>query len=120
MASPSPENIKPLLIEPAEPLREPSEVVVQPASRRHRNPWPAAVALALSSFWVGGSLAYLLGYYGPAGLATLPLQEKVLAGVLSFLPPIIFLCTAWALARGAAVAHAAETLSAATENLFAT
>lgn len=120
MASPSPENIKPLLIEPAEPLREPSEVVPLAAPRQRSNRWPAAVSLALSSFWVGGAAAYLLGYYGLAGLMTLPLQEKVLAGVLSFLPPVLFLCAAWALARGVAVTHAAETLSAATEKLFAT
>jgi len=73
MASPSSENIKPLLIEPADTVHEPGEALVLETPRPHSNAWPLAASLVLSGFWIGGSVAYLLGYYGASGLMALPL-----------------------------------------------
>src|ERR1051326_4664782 len=120
MASPAPESIKPILLESAEPKHEPGEVVVQPAAPPRAGAWPLLISLSLSAFWIGGAAAYLVGYFGPAGLLHMRLQDQVLAAVVAFLPPVLFIVVAWALARGAAVTRAAQVLAVATDKLFAT
>jgi hypothetical protein len=75
-------------------------------------------SVAFSAFWVGSCTAYLIGYYGVDGTLGLPPPELVLLGVVSFLPPLLLLSAAWALARGLALGRAAETMADATDRLF--
>jgi hypothetical protein len=75
-------------------------------------------ALTLSAFWAGAAGAYLWGYFGPKGLATLDVQEVALFVAATFVPPLLFIAAAWALARGQAMGSAAEALVEATDRLF--
>ena len=119
MASTSTENLRAIVLETAEPLRESPAEPTAPKSPR-TSFWPLTASLALSAFWIGAAAAYLLGYYGPGGLMALPIQDKVLTGGLAFLPPVLFVAVAWALGRGFAVTRAAHALAEATDKLFAT
>ena len=75
-------------------------------------------AVTLSAFWVGVTSAYLWGYFGPGGLASLAIQELALFAAAAFIPPLLFIAGAWTLARGAAMGAAAEALADATDRLF--
>jgi hypothetical protein len=119
MANPSPESSQPIMLQTAEPFRGEAEAVLRPRPAQARSTVvPMVFAAAFSAFWIGSCMAYILGFYGPAILAQQPLQEQVLLGVLSFLPPFLFLAIAWAVARSVSVGRAAEALAEATERLF--
>jgi uncharacterized protein YjgD (DUF1641 family) len=101
--------------EDAEP-RAPTRPAPRPASR-----FPAAAmtfAAILSAFWVGVWGAYLWGYFGPQGLATLDLQQMALFVGAMALPPFLFLAIATALGRASKMGRTAEALQAAAEHLF--
>ncbi|MDE2109588.1 MAG: hypothetical protein KGJ79_00480 [Alphaproteobacteria bacterium] len=75
-------------------------------------------ALTLSAFWAGAAGAYMWGYFGPKGLAGLDIQELALFAAATFVPPLLFIAAAWALARGQSMGVAAEALVEATDRLF--
>ena len=88
---------------------------------RPRSRFPAAAltfAAVLSAFWVGVWGAYLWGYFGPQGLATLDLQQMALFAGAMALPPFLFLAIAAALGRASKMGRTAEALQAAAEHLF--
>ncbi|HJW42421.1 MAG TPA: hypothetical protein VJ476_14485 [Rhizomicrobium sp.] len=109
---------QPVMLQTAEPFSEPE------ARAAHR-PEPkfgvAAVtfALVLSAFWAGAAAAYLWGYFGPRGLAGLDIQELALFVAATFIPPLLFIAAAWAMARAQQMAIASQTLAEATDRLFA-
>lgn len=119
MASPGPErNSQPTLLPTAEPFGDAD-------ARLSRKPEPkfgvAALtfALVLSAFWAGAAAAYLWGYFGPKGLAHLNVQELALLVAATFIPPLLIIASAWALARAQQMALASQTLAEATDRLFA-
>lgn len=120
MVSPAAERNQPVLLQSAETLGPENE---SPIRRSPPAPafgfWAMAFAAALSTFWIGTTGAYLLGYLGPAGIAALPLQQAALIILAAFLPPFLVISAAWSLSRGAAMARAATALAEATDNLFA-
>ena len=73
----------------------------------------------LSAFWAGAAAAYLWGYFGPKGLSGLDVQELAMFIAATFIPPLLFIATAWALARAQQLSEAANVLADATERLFA-
>lgn len=117
MAINTPERGQPVLLQAAETVSEETERRPRP---KKRAPGLGAVAYAMivGAFWVGAAAAFLWGYFGPEGLAKLAPPLWVLTGFATFMPPLLFIAGAWTLARGLAMASAAEELSAASERLF--
>jgi hypothetical protein len=117
MATVGSERSQPVLLQTAEPMGEAEARIV-------RRPEPkfgfAAVtfALVMSAFWAGAAAAYLWGYFGPKGLAGLDVQELALFAAATFIPPLLFVAAAWALARAQEMAVASQTLADATDRLF--
>jgi hypothetical protein len=117
MATVGTERSQPVLLQTAEPIGETE-------ARIARRPEPkfgfAAVtfALVMSAFWAGAAAAYLWGYFGPKGLAGLDVQELALFAAATFIPPLLFIAGAWAIARAQEMASAAQILADATDRLF--
>ncbi len=109
---------QPVLLSTAEPMGEAE-------ARITRRPEPkfgiAAVtfSLVLAAFWAGAAVAYLWGYFGPKGLAGLDAQELAVFVAAVFIPPLLFVSAAWAMARAQQMALASQTLAEATDRLFA-
>lgn len=120
MATISSERSQPLILPSAEPQGPAEPRVARRAARAKRFSLGALVtALMLSAFWIGIMWAYLWGAFGGArGLAGLAIQDQALFASAIFLPPLIFVAFAWALARGAAMGAQAEALADATDRLF--
>jgi hypothetical protein len=108
---------QPVLLQTAEPLGEPD-------NRLTPRPQPkfgiAAIvfAITLSAFWAGAAAAYLWGYFGPRGLAGLDVQELAIFTAATIVPPLLFIASAWALARAQQMGIAATVLADATDRLF--
>ena len=109
---------QPVLLQTAEPL---SEAEVRLARRPEPKFGVAAVTFSfvLSAFWAGAAAAYLWGYFGPRGLAALDVQELAIFVAATFIPPLLFISAAWAMARAQQMAVASQTLAEATDRLFA-
>src|SRR5215472_12642979 len=118
MATAGTERSQPVLLQTAEPIGEAD-------ARIPRRPEPkfgfAALtfALVMSAFWAGAAAAYLWGYFGPKGLAGLDVQELALFAAATFVPPLLFIAGAWAIARAQELASASQILADATDRLFA-
>ncbi|HEY4944132.1 MAG TPA: hypothetical protein VII56_22080 [Rhizomicrobium sp.] len=108
---------QPVLLQTAESLGEAE-------ARIPRRPEPkfgvAALTFSfvLSAFWAGAAAAYLWGYFGPKGLAGLDVQELALFVAATFIPPLLFISAAWAMARAQQMAVASQMLADATDRLF--
>jgi hypothetical protein len=77
-----------------------------------------AIAAVFAALWTGGAGAWAWGYFGPNGLLALDIQQTSLLAVAVFVPAVLFLAVAWALARGHAMGLATEALVDATDRLF--
>jgi hypothetical protein len=111
---------QPVLLQTAEPV---GETESRTASLRRPEPKFGVAALTfslvLSAFWAGAAAAYLWGYLGPRGLAGLDVQTIALFAAATFIPPLLFIAAAWAMARAQQMAIAAQVLADATDRLFA-
>jgi hypothetical protein len=76
-------------------------------------------AAALALFWVGTCAAFILGYWGLAGLARLNIQTDALIAAAALLPPFFFLAMAAALGRAVVMQDAARQMLLASDRLFA-
>jgi hypothetical protein len=109
---------QPVLLQTAEPLLDADARV----ARRPEPKFGAAAvifALVIGAFWIGAAAAWLWGYFGPKGLAGLDVQELALFVAATFIPPLLFIASAWAIARAQQMAHASTILADATDRLFA-
>jgi hypothetical protein len=117
VASFNTDRSQPILLQSAENFSEESV----PERRPQRAPsgiGAILVAVTLGAFWMGSAAAYLWGYFGPAGLNHLSIQQIALVSVATLMPPILIVVIAWAFVRGAAMNHAADALADVTEHLF--
>jgi hypothetical protein len=88
--------------------------------RRLPRGWLSLVfAVVLGLFWIGAGLAYGWGYFSPGGLFRLNLQESVLVAFALLFPPLLMIVSAWAFARGQALAATAESFAEAASRIFA-
>jgi hypothetical protein len=120
MATTAPDRNQPVLLQAGESLEGDAETRSRHHSTLDSKFGLAAIvfALTLSAFWAGAAGAYLWGYFGPKGLASFDVQEIALFVAATFVPPLLFIAAAWALARGQAMGSAAEALVEATDRLF--
>ena len=118
MATIGQERSQPVLLQTAEPL---ADAEARLAKRPEPKFGAAAVVFAtvLGAFWAGAAGAWLWGYFGPKGLAGLGFQEAALFAAATFIPPLLFIASAWAIARAQQMAYASTVLADATDRLFA-
>lgn len=116
MVTTGPERGQPVLLQSAENFAEGR------AEQRRRRTQPGITAIAfaatLGAFWLGAAAAYVWGYFGPIGLATLTLQQIAVMAFATVAPPALLIMTAWAFTRGQAMGQAAEALAEVTDRLF--
>jgi len=72
----------------------------------------------VAALWSGATAAYLWGYFGSQGFSHLEIQQAALFVIATFVPSLLFVAVAWALARGHAMGLAAASLVDATDRLF--
>lgn len=107
---------------PAQPGADPQagQTVLLPRTRPSRFGLVVLLgAFVMALFWIGVGAAFLWGYLGPQGLATLDPARKALVAAAVFLPAFLFLAVAAVLARSAAMSDATRVLLQTSERLFA-
>jgi hypothetical protein len=118
MATPQFERDQPVLLSGGEkPSPTPAPISVQPRESRFGF-ITITIAAICAALWVGAAAAWLWGYFGPAGLAALDIQQMALFAIATFVPAFLILALAWALVRGHAMGLATEALVDATDRLF--
>jgi hypothetical protein len=120
MAAPVFERNQPVLLqtgETASPASESEPKLTRPREDRFGVVVMFAAAM-LATLWSGATAAYLWGYFGAKGLAALETQQIALFVIATFVPSMLFVAAAWALARGHAMGAAAAALVDATDRLF--
>ncbi len=121
MASFGSDRSQPVLLQTAENFTEEQAAAERRVKRPSGGLGTILFAVIMATFWVASGAAYLLGYFGPAGLAglaALNLQQVALVAFAIFAPPMLILAIAWAFLRGQAMSRAATALAEATDNLF--
>jgi hypothetical protein len=108
-----------MLVQAAENFNDEQAAAERARPRPQTNASTMLFAVTFAAFWVGVAIAYLFGYFGPAGLVTLSIPQMAMAAFATFAPPLLIISIAWALMRGQAMISAAITLSEATDRLFA-
>jgi len=119
MATIGSERSQPVLLQTAETFSGEGEArKARPMPARQRGLGGIIFAVAAGAFWMGVIGAFLIGYFGFAGLARLTLQEIAGSAAFVFIPPLLFVATAWALAKAMQLSATAEALADASERLF--
>ena len=119
MASFGSERSQPVLLQTAENFSEEQSAAERPRPRAPGNANTILFAFTFAAFWVGVAVAYLFGYFGPAGLLALSIPQMAMAAFATFVPPLLIISVAWAFMRGQAMNSAAIALADATDRLFA-
>ncbi len=89
-----------------------------------KRPEPKFVAYSIvfacvcGAFWIGAAAAYLWGYFGPSGITGIDPQQSALMAVVTFMPPLLFIATAWAIGRAVIFSRTTELMLEATDRLF--
>ncbi|HSZ74687.1 MAG TPA: hypothetical protein VK779_07700, partial [Rhizomicrobium sp.] len=114
------ERQQPVLVPEKQPASQPEPKRRLPNRRREdAGFWGVAFAIVLGGFWAGAMAAYFAGYLGAGGIAALGVQQLALFAAMVFVPPMLFIAGAWAIARGAAMSGTVELLSHQIDKLFA-
>ena len=111
----------PVELENPEPANSQTELAA-PATRPRSTGVGRAVMIGgvlLSLFWMGTGIAFVSGWLGFFGLAAQPTSTLALIAAAIFLPPFLFIATAVAIARSAAMSEATHLIIAAADRLFA-
>src|SRR5665213_1851514 len=116
MATPQFNRDQPVLFSGGE--KPASETVSVLPRQSHFSLVTMMVASVCAALWVGAAGAWLWGYFGPAGLAALDIQQIALFAIGTFVPAFLIIALAWALARGRAMSLASDALVDATDRLF--
>ncbi|HEY1711059.1 MAG TPA: hypothetical protein VGG10_22530 [Rhizomicrobium sp.] len=118
MATIGSERVQPMLLQTAGQPAAETELRKPKPPARSQGLIGIVFAAALGAFWVGVSGAFLVGYFGVDGLTKLTLQEMAGTCAFVFVPPLLFVVTAWAFAKGAQLNAGAAALVEATDRLF--
>ncbi|MGH6871672.1 MAG: hypothetical protein ACREHE_09205 [Rhizomicrobium sp.] len=113
----APERNQPVLLPTAETFGEELRAD-RPTRAPRQGLGPLVFAVTLGAFWMGAAAAYLWGYLGPRGFAGLDIQQMILLGFGTFVPPMLMVVAAWAFARGAELSAATQSLAELTDKLF--
>src|SRR5476651_947914 len=117
MATIGSERSQPVLLETAKPLGEADARLARGAEPRFG--FGAIIfASTLSLLWIGAAAGYMWGFFSYKGLSSLDVQELAVLVAATFVPPLLFVASAWALARAQQMGHAAAALADATDRLF--
>src|SRR6202171_5484615 len=71
----------------------------------------------MAAFWAGAACAYLWGYFGVQGLARLEPQLLSFVAIVTFLPPLLIVASAFALARAQTLSDTARHLADVSDRL---
>jgi hypothetical protein len=112
------ERSQPVLLQTAETFGAEAEPRKARPAPRPRGLGALVFAVAIGAFWIGVIGAFLVGYFGLNGLEKLTLQEIAGSAAFVFVPPILFVVTAWAFAKGQQMSASAEAFAEATDRLF--
>lgn len=118
MATLGSDRTQPILLQKAEPFGADDETRRAKSSPRQGGLGGVIFAVAAGAFWIGVIGAFLVGYFGLDGLTRLTLQEMAGSAAFIFVPPALFIVTAWTLAKGLQMSASAEALVDATDRLF--
>src|SRR6476646_735313 len=99
MATLGSDRTQPILLQKAEPFGTDGEARRAKPTTRPRGLGGIVFAVAAGAFWIGVIGAFLVGYFGLDGLAKLTLQEMAGSAAFIFIPPALFIVTAWAFAK---------------------
>ena len=99
-----------------EPVERPSEADAQAPAR---GLGVLAFATVMSAFWAGAASAYLWGYFGLLGLSRLDPQLLSFAATVTFMPPLLFIASAFAFARAQTLSDTARHLASVSDRLTA-
>src|SRR5258707_9045102 len=74
----------------------------------------------MAAFWAGAVCAYLWGYFGVQGLARLDPQLLSFVAIVTFLPPLLIVASAYTLARAQTLSDTARHLADVSDRLTST
>jgi hypothetical protein len=112
------ERTQPMLVQTAEQFGGENEPRRAKATPRQPGGGAMMFAIALGAFWIGVIGAFLVGYFGLDGIGKLTLQELAGSAAFVFIPPALFIATAWAFSKGLQMSATADALIDATDRLF--
>src|SRR5258706_772056 len=109
------------------PMRDVTHIEAAPAAPPVADTAPPRSAAGMlifagimAAFWAGAACAYLWGYFGVQGLTRLDPQLLAFVAVVSFLPPLLIVASAFALARAQALSESARHLADVSDRLTST
>ena len=100
-------------------IDEPAERTGEGDTQASRGLGVLAFATVMSAFWAGAASAYLWGYFGLLGLSRLDPQLLSFAAMVTFMPPLLFIASAFAFARAQTLSDTARHLASVADRLTA-
>ena len=98
----------------------PQRVASPDAEAPRRGTGMLVFAGIMAAFWAGAACAYLWGYFGVQGLARFDPQLLSFVAIVTFLPPLLIVASAYTLARAQTLSDTARHLADVSDRLTST